>query len=89
MSWLAELNTLLEQLPVWKALVVLPARVRAIEERLGMAEPLADRRATCGRCCIGKLDLIESRPDPHLGPVGVMRDTLKCDNPSCGKTVCR
>lgn len=87
---LGELNELLKQIPVWRELVTLPARVRAIEQRLGMtgAEPLDDR-PLCAFCRKGRLDLIDEKPDPILGDLGVKQLTLKCDDAGCRRTTSR
>lgn len=85
MSMLGELNELLKQIPVWRELVTLPARVRAIEERIGLATgPLVDDRETCRYCRKGKLDLTSSVPDPTFGELGVKLETMTCD--ACGRT---
>lgn len=82
---LGELNELLKQIPIWRELVTLPARVRAIEERMGLAKgPLTDDRPTCRFCRTGKLDLVKSEPDPIFGDMGLKQDTLKCE--ACGQT---
>jgi hypothetical protein len=87
MSVLGELNELLNRIPVWRELITLPRRVKALEERLGMAGAApADERPTCRYCRTGKLDLVDSKPHRTFGEVGVNVDTLKCDNPACGKT---
>lgn len=89
MSVLGELNDLLKQIPVWRDLVTLPARVRALEERLGIGAAIVDDRPVCGFCRTGKLDLIDEKPDDVFGDLGVMRHTLKCSNVGCGKTTTR
>lgn len=90
MSVLGELNELLKQIPVWRELVTLPARVRAIEERLGVnGVPATDDRPVCQFCRKGRVDLIDEQPDPTFGAVGVMRQTLKCDNTACARTTTR
>jgi hypothetical protein len=87
MSVFGELNDLLNRLPVWKELISLPARVRAIEERLQMAGTAAvvDDRPVCPFCRRGRMDLIKEEPDRVMGDLGVMRQTLKCDAAECGK----
>ena len=42
-------------------------------------------RQTCQRCERGKLDLIDERPDPIFGALGMTCQTLKCDAPECGE----
>jgi hypothetical protein len=44
-----------------------------------------DDRPTCECCCQGKLDLIDERPDPIFGALGMTYQTLKCDFLECGK----
>ena len=46
---------------------------------------LRDDRPTCPSCGKGKLVLISERPDPNFGALGVVEQTLRCDNPACGK----
>ena len=87
MSVLGELNELLKQIPIWRELITLPARVRAIEEKLKMASgPVTDERPACRYCRTGKLDLQDIKPHPVLGAVGVNEEFFKCDNAACGKT---
>jgi len=42
-------------------------------------------RLVCGCCHNGRLVLIDERPDPNFGILGLLRQTLKCDSPECGK----
>jgi hypothetical protein len=44
-----------------------------------------DDRPACEFCGQGKLDLIDERPDPIFGVLGVTCQTLKCDFLECGK----
>jgi hypothetical protein len=44
-----------------------------------------EERPTCVTCGRGKLDLIDERPDPIFGVLGMTYQTLKCDSPECGK----
>ena len=44
-----------------------------------------DQRAKCPWCGEGNLDLIEERPHPLFGILGVSLQTFKCDLPSCAK----
>jgi hypothetical protein len=85
MSVFGELNELLNKIPVWKELLTLPARVKAIEDRLNLAgAPVVDDRPVCPFCRKGRLDLVDEKPHRLLGRVGVMEQTLKCD--ACSKT---
>ena len=43
-----------------------------------------DNRPICA-CEKGRLVLVDERPDPNFGILGVMQQTLKCDSPECGK----
>jgi hypothetical protein len=44
-----------------------------------------DDRPTCECCGQGKLELIDERPDPIFGVLGMTLQTLKCDFLKCGK----
>ena len=44
-----------------------------------------DQRQPCEFCGQGKLDLIDERPDPIFGALGMTCQTLKCDFIGCGK----
>ncbi|MEA2809481.1 MAG: hypothetical protein QOJ17_3622 [Rhodospirillaceae bacterium] len=44
-----------------------------------------DDRPTCECCGQGKLELIDERPDPIFGVLGMTCQTLKCDFLECGK----
>jgi hypothetical protein len=44
-----------------------------------------DDRPTCECCGQGKLGLIDERPDPIFGVLGMTCQTLKCDFLECGK----
>jgi hypothetical protein len=47
-----------------------------------------DDRPTCGWCGVGRLDLIDERPHPLFGILGMTIETLKCDSPQCAKLTC-
>jgi hypothetical protein len=55
--------------------------LHAVADRLSLPED----RPTCEWCGRGKLHLIEEKPDPNFGALGVTSRTLKCDDPACGK----
>ena len=40
---------------------------------------LQDNRPTCAFCGMGKLVLIDERPDPNFGALGVVEQTLRCN----------
>jgi hypothetical protein len=46
---------------------------------------LQEDRPTCAYCGRGRLVLIEEKPDPDFGILGMLRQTLKCDSAECGK----
>jgi hypothetical protein len=46
-----------------------------------------DDRSTCECCGQGKLDLIDERPDPIFGVLGMTYQTLKGDFVECGKLI--
>ena len=41
--------------------------------------------STCECCGQGKLELIDERPDPLFGVLGMTLQTLKCDFLECGR----
>ena len=43
--------------------------------------------AVCKVCGKGVLVLVDERPDPHYGALGMTQQTLKCDCPECGSTL--
>ena len=55
--------------------------LRAVAAKLSAQE----NRPTCVCCGKGHLLLVEERPDPNYGILGVVQQTLKCDSPECGK----
>jgi hypothetical protein len=55
--------------------------LRAVAAKLSAQE----NRPTCVCCGKGHLVLVEERPDPNFGILGVVQQTLKCDAPECGK----
>jgi len=44
-----------------------------------------DDRPACECCGQGKLDLIDERPDPIFGALGMTCQTFRCDFLECGK----
>ena len=44
-----------------------------------------EARPLCPVCGTGHLELIEETPDPYYGALGVTRQTLRCDEPACGR----
>lgn len=51
-----------------------------------LAEPSSDDdRPNCAWCGEGKLDVIDERPHPLFGILGMTLQTLKCDCPTCAK----
>ena len=86
MSIVGDVLDALNKLPFFKELATLPKRVRALEEKLNMAGAIAvDDRPVCPFCRTGRVNLIDEKPDPTFGDLGVKEQTLKCENPDCGK----
>jgi len=58
-----------------------------IKELYAVASRLSHQaeRPLCGFCGRGRLILIDERPDPNFGILGLLQQTLKCDSPECGK----
>ena len=57
------------------------AELHVVAARLALRED----RLVCGCCGTGRLVLIDERPDPNFAILGLLRQTLKCDSPECGK----
>ncbi len=55
--------------------------LQAVAAKLSFEE----ERPACAFCGKGRLILIEEKPDPDFGILGMFRQTLKCDSPECGK----
>ena len=46
---------------------------------------LHDNRPICACCGKGRLVMIDERPHPNFGILGMFQQTLKCDSSECGK----
>jgi hypothetical protein len=57
------------------------AELHVVAARLARRED----RLVCGCCGTGRLVLIDERLDPNFAILGLLRQTLKCDSPECGK----
>jgi hypothetical protein len=44
-----------------------------------------DSRPLCAFCGKGRLVMIDERPDPNFGILGLFRQTLRCDSAECSK----
>ena len=44
-----------------------------------------ENRPICACCGKGRLGLVDERPDPNFGILGMFQQTLKCDSAKCGK----
>lgn len=58
-----------------------------LEELHAVAARLAqqENRPLCRDCGNGRLVLIDEKPDPNFGVLGLRQKILKCDSPDCGK----
>ena len=82
------LDELLNKIPAWHELLTLANHVRVTEKTIGLGEaPVTNGRPTCPVCGVGKLMLVDVRPDPNFGALGMTCETWKCDASSCGKIV--
>ena len=43
--------------------------------------------AACKVCGKGVLVLVDERPDPNYGALGMIQQTWKCDCPECGNSL--
>ena len=66
---------------MWATTTGVLGELRAVAAKLSFQED----RPTCASCGQGRLVLIDEKPDPDFGILGMLRQTLKCDSPECGK----
>jgi hypothetical protein len=52
-----------------------------------VAAKFEEKQPICVACGRGRLVLIDEKPDPTFGILGLTRQTLKCDSPRCGELV--
>lgn len=82
---LGDITKLLEQIPTWKKLKVLPGRVDALSERMDALErQLRDKPSkalTCPQCEHSPVKVLEVVDDPDFGPEIKYR-RVEC--PECG-----
>jgi hypothetical protein len=57
------------------------AELHVVAARLALRE----EHLVCECCGTGRLILIDERLDPNFAILGLLRQTLKCDSPACGK----
>lgn len=89
MGTVADLMQLLDRVKVWRELQGLPARVRALEERLATLDkaPAADG---CPMCRRGRLQTVKVEPHPDFFDIdGSEFHTLRCTTEGCGHTTRR
>jgi hypothetical protein len=55
--------------------------LQAVAAKLSFEE----QRPVCAFCGRGRLVLVEEKPDPDFGILGMYQQTLRCDSPECGK----
>ena len=46
---------------------------------------IQDNRPICACCGKGRLVLVDERPDPNFGILGMFQQTLRCDARECGE----
>lgn len=54
--------------------------LQAVAAKLAQLES----RPLCSCCGKGRMVLVEEKPDPNYGALGVLQQILKCDSPDCG-----
>ncbi len=89
MSAIGDALKVLDQIPIWKQLKELPAKVGALQAKVTALEEEVHKRPSieqCPVCGVGNFKVIAVNPHPKLGMVGVQERTMKCDNPTCGHT---
>ena len=83
---IGDILKLLDQIPIWKTLKALPARVETLEKQVAALEQRLSEKpaaAPCPKCRAG-MEVTDVVPDPTFGDLGGQQHTLKC--PSCGHT---
>ncbi len=85
---LSDITKLLEQIPLWKRLAALPARIEAVEARLAEAERKLAERPAPEACplCGAAMQTTAVRPDPTFGEFGMKQHTIVCTNAACRHT---
>ena len=74
---------LLEQIPIWKKLKVLPEKLAALEKRMSDLEAKVDAPGKkCPKCGKFSFSVESSTPDKTFGEAGGNNVTYKCA--SCG-----
>ncbi|WP_421995612.1 hypothetical protein [Reyranella sp.] len=46
---------------------------------------LQDNRPVCAQCGKGRLVVVSERPHPNFGALGMVEQTMQCNNTACGK----
>jgi len=65
----------------------LKQRVEELEREVQELRARVSAPDQCPICRSGNLKVISVRPHPQFGIFGHQEQTLKCDNPSCGRAV--
>jgi len=81
---MSDLIALLDHIPIWKKLVLLPKKIEELEKRLEAIEKqISGTGDVCPYCRKPTGNLIEIKPDRLMGDLGVNIEYYQCGN--CGK----
>ena len=89
----SDIIKLLEQLPIWKAVVGMPKRIAELEKRVAAMEETAANRSSQAPgpsdcpICGTVMKVVSEQPDPDFDFAGYKTHGLKC--PECGNTANR
>lgn len=76
-----DINELLEKIPIWKKLIATPTRVDELEKRIiALEKKFSGSGGQCPYCKQPTGNLLEIKPDPVMGDLGVRRYYYECNN---------
>ena len=76
---LKDVNELLDKIPKWKRIQESPDRLDELEKRIKAIEDrISGTGEVCPYCKEPALELLEIKPDPEYGDMGVKRAYYKC-----------
>jgi hypothetical protein len=82
----SDILKILDQIPIWKKVSALPARIEALEKRVAELERAKPPATGICPLCQSPVRVEKEVDDPIFGPLGGKRHHLRCTNPSCDYT---
>jgi hypothetical protein len=78
-----DIIVILDNIPIWKQLKELPAKLEALEKRVAELENKVTLTAdNCPKCKAKTFELLSTAPDPVFGEMGVQKRLYQCS--ACG-----